>query len=225
MAVSLIQRSLAMLLHRPVDSLAAIVGVAAIAIIAVNSLFLQAGPHPMPMFAARPLPIAETTGAVALPRPKPADVATPAARPRSEAVLAMQRELALRGYFDGAIDGSYGAKTDAAIRAFEQSNGLTPTGEPSDGLLRMVMRTPVKVPTQASRRDPIADLLAPSKQLMAVQRALTEYGYGQLSANGLFDPGTRAAIERFERDRKMPVTGQVSDRLTRELSVLAGHPL
>jgi len=35
----------------------------------------------------------------------------------------------------------------------------------------------------------------------------------------------RTAIERFERARGMPVTGQVSDRLVRELSSLVGRPL
>jgi hypothetical protein len=32
-------------------------------------------------------------------------------------------------------------------------------------------------------------------------------------------------IERFERDRKMPVTGQVSERLVRELAAQTGRPL
>ena len=43
--------------------------------------------------------------------------------------------------------------------------------------------------------------------------------------SGTYDPETRAAIERFERERKLPVSGQVSDRLTRELSAMTGRPL
>jgi peptidoglycan hydrolase-like protein with peptidoglycan-binding domain len=58
-----------------------------------------------------------------------------------------------------------------------------------------------------------------------VQRALTDYGYGQFKPNGTLGPETKAAIEQFERKRKMPVTGQISPRLLQELSVVTGRPL
>jgi len=64
-----------------------------------------------------------------------------------------------------------------------------------------------------------------SRRVAAVQRALTDYGYGQLKASGTISPETQAAIQKFERERKMPVTGQVSDRLVRELSAMIGHPI
>jgi peptidoglycan hydrolase-like protein with peptidoglycan-binding domain len=58
-----------------------------------------------------------------------------------------------------------------------------------------------------------------------VQRALTEYGYGQLKATGTVGSDTQAAISKFERERKLPITGQVSDRLVRELNAMIGHPV
>jgi peptidoglycan hydrolase-like protein with peptidoglycan-binding domain len=61
--------------------------------------------------------------------------------------------------------------------------------------------------------------------VVAVQRALTEYGYGQLKPSGTIGADTQAAIQKFERERKMPVTGQVSDRLVHELTVVIGHPI
>jgi hypothetical protein len=36
---------------------------------------------------------------------------------------------------------------------------------------------------------------------------------------------TQAAIQKFERDRKLPVTGQLSDRLIKDLVVLTGRPV
>ena len=60
---------------------------------------------------------------------------------------------------------------------------------------------------------------------MALQRALTEFGYGQIAPTGIFDPNTKAAIERFERERNLPVTGQPSSRVTRELAAITGRPL
>ena len=58
-----------------------------------------------------------------------------------------------------------------------------------------------------------------------MQRALTDYGYGQFKPNGTYGPETRAAIEQFERTRKLPVTGQISPKLMRELSVVTGREL
>ena len=88
--------------------------------------------------------------------------------------------------------------------------------------------TPVKT-TAASRPDnrpdPIAELLEPHNRTIAVQRALAEIGYGQIKPTGTIGPETRAAIEKFERERKLPVTGQISERLTRELSAMKGAPL
>jgi hypothetical protein len=76
--------------------------------------------------------------------------------------------------------------------------------------------TPAKVEPQAP---------TPSKRVIAMQRALAQFGYGQIKATGIVDADTRAAIERFEREHRLPVTGQPSDRLARELAAMTGRPL
>ena len=58
-----------------------------------------------------------------------------------------------------------------------------------------------------------------------MQRALSEYGYGQLRLSGTLDEPTSAAIQKFEADRKLPVTGRLSDRLLSELSAMTGRPI
>ena len=58
-----------------------------------------------------------------------------------------------------------------------------------------------------------------------MQRVLSDYGYGQIKPTGVVDADTQIAIERFERERKLPVTGQPSDRVVRELSAIIGRPL
>ena len=66
---------------------------------------------------------------------------------------------------------------------------------------------------------------AGARRVAAVQRALTQYGYGQLKPTGAVGADTQAAITKFERDRKLPVTGQMSDRLVKELTAMIGHPI
>ena len=75
------------------------------------------------------------------------------------------------------------------------------------------------------RNDAIADMLSSTRRVIALQRALAQYGYGQIKPTGIVDAETRAAIEKFERERRLPVTGQPSERVTRELAGLTGRPL
>ena len=162
-----------MLMRNPRDSFVAIVAAAAVAAIVINGLLLQPGPHPAPMFTVRPLPIAsnDATGGIIprLPRPRPAEAESAAqtapatARPRTEIIADVQRELVRHGFYDGTVDGIYGAKTDAAVRDFEQTSGLKPSIEPSEALLASIVRSAAKAPPagHAGGRDRIATLLTP----------------------------------------------------------------
>lgn len=223
--------------------------------VTANALFMQTGPHPAPIFALAPpveqpkaepvvaaVPRAapvETTGAVMLPRPRPLEVAalrteSQPLRSRGDVIAAIQKELAQRGFYDGPMDGFYGPKTDGAIRDFEQAARLRPSTDPGETLLAAIVRSnvsanrplpPATIPV-AARPDPLAELIAPPpRRIMAVQRALSEWGYGQLRPTGVLDPETEAAIEKLERDRKLPVTGQVSERVIRELAAITGRPI
>jgi peptidoglycan hydrolase-like protein with peptidoglycan-binding domain len=213
-------------MRRPRDSIAGVIaGIAAVAIL-VNALFMQSGPHPAPIFANKPAPaVAPRTGPVAALR-KPADDKIEVARPRSDTVAEIQRELVRRGFYDGAADGFYGPKTDAAIRDFEQAAGMRPSAEPNDVLLASISRSTLRAqPVAIPRNDPIAALLAPSGRVVAVQRALNDFGYGPIKPSGVYDTETRIAIEKFEKARRRPVTGQVTDQLVRDLAALTGRPL
>ncbi|MGH6770505.1 MAG: peptidoglycan-binding domain-containing protein [Xanthobacteraceae bacterium] len=229
--------------HR--DAVGFAVGAFAAIMIVVNMLFLQPGPHPAPMvtsgigsgpIAVRDMRVAGVSTLRPTERMRGVDTGAappPAARPATAVIADIQRELGRRGYYDGTVDGRYGPRTDAAIRDFEQAAGLKPTAEPGEALLRSVLRAPPKTrqaavhtPTPPVRpADPIAEMLAPSRRVMAVQRALTEFGYGQIDPTGIVDADTQTAIEKFERQRKLPITGQMSDRVARELTAVTGRPL
>ena len=85
---------------------------------------------------------------------------------------------------------------------------------------------PAAAPKAPARPDPIAELIAgPSQRVIAVQRALNDFGYGPVKATGIHGAETVSAIQKFERDHKLPVTGQISSRLLRELAALTGRPL
>jgi Putative peptidoglycan binding domain len=231
--------------RRPADSGGLFVALAATAAVVINALYLQSGPHPAPLFSVRSRPVtsSDSTGAIVkvlVPRPRVPDLAgtkvDPAtgARARPDLIADIQRELERRGVYDGPVDGVDGPKTDAAIREFVQAANIRWNGEPSEDLLRAIMHSAIKSPardrslpaTAGGRTDAIGDLIVTSsRRTLAVQRALSDFGYGPIKPTGLFGVETKIAIEKFERDRRLPVTGQISDRLLRELAAMTGRAI
>jgi peptidoglycan hydrolase-like protein with peptidoglycan-binding domain len=216
--------------HHSREFVAMVMATIAIFAIIINALFLQKGPHPAPIFAARPLLQQETTLSPRLPATSSHIGSDLAAQARVLLIANIQRELTRKGFYDGPADGIWGSKTDAAVRDFLQASGSKVGPDASENLLRAISGYAAKPAAAAATSspqtaDPIAKLIAPSKRIVSIQRALADFGYGQIKATGVYDPDTRSAIEKFERDHRLPVTGQISDRLVRELAAMTGRPL
>jgi putative peptidoglycan binding protein len=216
--------------QRPREFVAIVMSTVAIFAIVINALYLQKGPHPAPIFAARPLLQKEATLPPRLPGTQSQLGSDLAAQARVQMIANIQRELNRKGFYDGPSDGIWGSKTDAAVRDFLQASGSKVNPEANENLLRAISNYVAKPTTAATAQtppatDPIAKLIAPSKRIVSIQRALADFGYGQIKATGAYDPETRSAIEKFERDHRLPVTGQISDRFVRELAAMTGRPL
>ena len=188
------------LLHSPKDLLAGSLAFAAVGAIVANAMFMQAGHHPSPMFGSGvTMPLASLP-ANPLPRPRPVVADTDDVRP-------------------------------AELRASETKAAETKADDSVASVVRTTVpphahsqRPPAPIPASA-HSDPVADLINATRRIAAVQRRLTAYGYGQLKPTGTVGTDTQAAIRKFEQTRQMPVTGQMSDRLVRELVAMTGRPI
>ena len=200
------ERGLAMriLLHSPKDTVAGALAFAAVSAIIANALFLQTGSHPSPMFGSVVvMPAAGLVNPSPLPRPRPVEATIkPAEAPPAEPKLA-EPKLAE-------------PKSADPLGNLVKATSALPAAPSS------IPRPPAPIPI-SSRPETIVS--SGSRRVAAVQRALTEYGYGQLKPTGTVGSDTQAAIQKFEREHKVPVTGQVSDRLVRELTAMIGHPI
>ena len=208
------ERGLAMriLLHSPKDTVAGLVAFAAVSAIIANALFLQAGRHPSPMFGTvTRMPAAASAPASPLPRPRPVEAAALPSEPRVIELRSADPKS------DTRSDPKSDAKNDPMTNLVKATTA--PQATPSH-----VARPPASIPA-ASRHETIANQSPASRRVAAVQRTLTEYGYGQLKPTGTVGSDTQAAIQKFERERKLPVTGHVSDRLVKELAVMIGRPV
>jgi Putative peptidoglycan binding domain len=183
--------------HSPKDTLAGAVALTAVLAIIVNALFLQAGRHPSPLFAT----VLPATRSVAEPQstPKPAPVAV---APAQQVVASPQVRP--------------GDSLGNLVRSTSVPAAPAPTAPRPPAVIPQAATPQATAPAKA---DPTVS----SARVAAVQRALTDYGYGQIKATGSVGADTQAAIQKFERERKLPLTGQVSERLVRELSLATGR--
>jgi hypothetical protein len=206
------ERNLVMrvLLHSPKDTVAGLVAVAAISAIVANALFLQTGRHPAPMFGT----------VINLPAPSAAALSNPMPRPRP--VGADMSPLEPKAT-------EFRADPKPAEKVPEkpvEATASTPrSGDPLTNLVKATASTPPSVGI-ARPPAPVPVPQSPAaRRIAGVQRALSEYGYGNLKITGTMTGETQSVIQRFEREHKMQVTGLVSDRLLRELGTAIGHPV
>jgi hypothetical protein len=205
------ERNLVMrvLLHSPKDTLAGLVAAAAVSAIVANALFLQTGRHPAPMFGT----------VINLPAPSSMSLTNPMPRPRPVGADTSPLEPKATEFRIEPKPPEKPAETTASTpRAGDpMTNLVIKATSPTPALSAVaVARPPALIPMQQSPA---------SRRLAGVQRALSEYGYGNLKITGTMSGETQSAIQTFERQRKLPVTGQVSDRLLRELAAAIGHPV
>jgi Putative peptidoglycan binding domain len=214
------ERGLAMriLLHSPKDMIAGALAFAAVSAIIANALFLQAGRHPSPMFGSVVvMPPPALAPASPLPRPRPVEADTSSSEPRViEPRVVEPRVVEPRLAELKPVEKPAEPKSADPLTNLVKATSAAPVAPAN------VLRPPAPIPP-SSRADSIAG--SGSRRVAAVQRALTEYGYGQLKPTGTVGSDTQAAIQKFERERKIPVTGQMSDRLVHELAAVIGHPI
>jgi len=228
-------KALAFVARRPGAAVSGLLLAGCAAVIAWNALVLQTVRHPAPLFnrealhpaeatvpprtilpPTRPAPMAEAPAAempsapahAAAAPPPPAPAAAPVpAKPPSRSAIA---DLITKG------------EVTQPQRVTVVATPAPPPGRaappPHDSIAEMIrMGGPVPVPPASVGR-------AEADSVLLGQRALAKLGYS-VKPDGIMGSETRQAIERFERARQLPVTGEFGARTLRELAALSGLPL
>lgn len=123
----------------------------------------------------------------------------------------VQRQLLASGYYKGPVDGVTGRLTRQAIMAYQQQQGLTVTGEASGDLADNIRYTreiaEASLFTGAVTPAADADLRA---QVRRVQTNLYDLSYDPGAISGEMTVQTHDAIRRFQHDRHIAETGEIS---------------
>ena len=126
-----------------------------------------------------------------------------------DAVRNLQYTLYELGYYDGAIDGIYGATTSDAVRAFQISNGV----QPVDGIAGNVTLSKLYSSSAVPATVPYEqyETVRPGDQgdsVVQVQDCLVEFGYLELEqVTGIYDDTTTQAVRNFQAAWKLTVDG------------------
>jgi peptidoglycan hydrolase-like protein with peptidoglycan-binding domain len=155
------------------------------------------------------------------------DLASPGARTIQlkfdPVVESVQRELMSAGYYKGPVDGVNGRKTRQAIAAYQQAMGLEADGRPTSDLAEHIRFT--REVSEASLFTGTVAAAPDAEQRAAIRRVqtgLADLAYSPGDINGELTRETRDAIIAFQRDHKLPETGEVSDDLIAELAKVSG---
>ncbi|MGH7248936.1 MAG: peptidoglycan-binding domain-containing protein, partial [Pseudomonadota bacterium] len=171
--------------------------VATAAAIVLNALVWQRTRHPAPLFAraAPAVPANEPTiaGLIPVPRPPPQPAVAPI-QARDNPVEKPPLEMPAGGH-------PRPTRIDSP--------------PPRDEISQFLQAPPAR-----PRAKPAAPA-AHSKSVLAAQRALVKLGF-VLNPDGVAGAATRHAIERYERDHGLPVRGEVTPALMRQMRAETG---
>lgn len=111
----------------------------------------------------------------------------------TEATVALQEHLTELGYYEGPIDGDYGAATIDAVTRLQEDLGITADGRYGADTHKAM--------SEAEGMDPAVEFA------LVLQQGLKDLGYYDGEVDGAYGAGTAAAVEAFQTDYGLNVDG------------------
>ena len=151
-----------------------------------------------------------------------------------DAVRTLQKNLKKLGYYNGSIDGDYGAGTVSAVTAFQLANGLTADGVAGKSTQNAILAalnggssgssssssTSVESYGKTASSNgytTISSATTNKSNVTALQSALSSTGYYNGTLDGNYGSGTSDAVSRYQRARGLRVTGMAGPSTQRLL--------
>jgi Putative peptidoglycan binding domain len=178
--------------------------------IAINALVLQRSPHPAPLFG-KTLPVQATP----VPTP-PVNQAPWATEKQDAASIEPEGQKTGRDPIAQLLKGNVQHPAPpASLRKHPDPDATGIETKPSrDAISQFLKATAQPTPAETSS----------NKTVLAAQRALVKLGF-VLKPDGVNGAATKQAVEQFERDRGLPVKGELTPKVLRELAQQSGQPI
>ena len=131
--------------------------------------------------------------------------ATLAVGDKNNQVRTLQTRLKQLGYYTGAVDGSFGESTQAAVMAFQLRNNLTVDGKAGPATQRVLYGTSGAIAYAAM------ELGDDGSDVKNLQYTLYELGYYDGSIDGVYGQTTSDAVRAFQIQNKLTVDGKAGN--------------
>ena len=190
---------------------------------------LQKGTTPTPSPTQTPNPVLEENNSVSWPKLQKDSA--------GDAVAQLQEALIELGYLSGKADGTYGAKTVAAVKAFQKANGLTVDGVAGEETQKVLYSgnaksakeakataTPTPTPTTKTKATPtptptVLKTGTKGTKVKELQNKLIQLGYLTGKADGVYGAKTAEAVKAFQKANKLTADGVAGTKTLSKLSL------
>ncbi|NEO99598.1 MAG: peptidoglycan-binding protein [Symploca sp. SIO2E9] len=127
---------------------------------------------------------------------------------RGPSVVSLQDILKVAGYFPGHVrsTGYYGSITENAVKKFQQAQGLAVDGIAGSKTMAAISETNLSEPLAGGK---MLRRGSRGSQVTALQKQLRALGFYDGPVTGYYGKLTTAAVQRFQRARKLSVDGIV----------------
>lgn len=122
----------------------------------------------------------------------------------------LQQDLTTLGYYWADITGNFGAKTETAVRRFQEENGLTADGVAGTKTLNAIAAAVARkggTPASGGSAGTTLKLNSQGTKVSQLQTDLKQLGYYYAEITGNFGAKTEAAVKAFQKAKGLTADG------------------
>ena len=134
----------------------------------------------------------------------------------------LQQDLTTLGYYWAEITGNFGAKTETAVKRFQEENGLTADGVAGTKTLNAVAAAVARkggTPASGGNAGTTLKLNSQGTKVSQLQTDLKQLGYYYAEITGNFGERTEAAVKAFQKAKGLTADGVAGTKTLNAIAV------
>ena len=134
----------------------------------------------------------------------------------------LQQDLTTLGYYWAEITGNFGERTEAAVKRFQEENGLTADGVAGTKTLNAVAAAVARkggTPASGGNAGTTLKLNSQGTKVSQLQTDLKQLGYYYADITGNFGERTEAAVKAFQKAKSLTADGIAGTKTLNAIAV------